>query len=152
MLLKKKSRDCRDLCTDAGSSSSAPHDVCLCQGRWWPWWRKWWWQRRGHGGGNSGGHGGQAGGHSGGVSSKGHNGGLKSDPAGKSVRNLGENGNHYGSIRNDSNGHGSTTSGVAHSKDTRGLSKATAISDTTPGDHNSKGLGNASVSSSKNDR
>ncbi|MHC5208879.1 hypothetical protein [Pseudomonas chlororaphis] len=110
----------------------------------------------GHGGGNSGGngggHGGQAGGHSGGGSSKGHSGGLKSDPAGKSVRNLGENGNHYGSIRNDSNGHGSTTSGVAHSKDTRGLSKATAISDTTPGDHNSKGLGKASVSSSKNDR
>ncbi|AYC34467.1 hypothetical protein D3880_19755 [Pseudomonas cavernae] len=61
-------------------------------------------------------------------------------------------GNHYGSLRNDDNGHGSLTSGVAHSKDTRGLSKATAVSATTPGEHNAKGLSNAASSSSKNDR
>jgi hypothetical protein len=44
------------------------------------------------------------------------------------------------------------TSDVAHDRDTRGLSKATAISRTTPGDNNTKGLRNAGDSSSKNDR
>jgi hypothetical protein len=102
----------------------------------------------GNGGGNGGGHGGGMGGgngnggagHSGGSASNGHGKGLASDHAGKSVRDHGESGNHYGSDRNSDRGHGTTTSGVAHSKDTRGLSKATAISATTPGDHNTKGL------------
>ncbi|MGE7959156.1 hypothetical protein ACQKQA_21695 [Pseudomonas sp. NPDC089530] len=110
----------------------------------------------GHGGGNSAGnggtHGGLASGHLGEANSKSHSTGLKSDPAGKAVRSHGTTGNHYGSIRNDSNGHGQATSGIAHSKDTRGLAKATAISGTTPGDHNAKGLSNAADSTTKNDR
>ncbi|AFK67551.1 hypothetical protein [Pseudomonas putida] len=97
-------------------------------------------------GGGGGGHGGGMGGHSG--SGK----GVGSDHAGKATRDHGVSGNHYGSSRNSDNGHGTTTSGVAHSKDTRGLAKSTAISGTTPGDHNSKGLSNAVGSSSKNDR
>ncbi|MGJ7548669.1 hypothetical protein [Pseudomonas alloputida] len=104
----------------------------------------------GHGGGNGGGHGG---GHAGGMG--GHNGnGMSagSDHEGKATRDHGVSGNHYGSSRNSDKGHGTTTSGVAHSKDTRGLAKSTAISRTTPGDHNTKGLSNATVSSSKNDR
>ncbi|ELN4693975.1 hypothetical protein RZ723_005647, partial [Escherichia coli] len=52
---------------------------------------------------------------------------------------------------NDSKGHGQTTSSVAHSKDIRGLSKATAISATTPGTHNTKGLDGAGDNSSKHD-
>ncbi|HIE1764555.1 TPA: hypothetical protein ACXJU8_004206 [Pseudomonas aeruginosa] len=51
-----------------------------------------------------------------------------------------------------SKGHGSATSGIASSRDSRGLSQASAISATTPGDHNSKGLSNAIGSSTKNDR
>lgn len=108
----------------------------------------------GHGGGNSGGNGGghgggTSGGHSGGMSgshsdadhdgrsdSNGHGKGLASDHTGKAVRDRGVSGNRYGSDR----GHGATTSGVAHSKDTRGLAKARAIATTTPGDHNTKGL------------
>ncbi|MDH4548612.1 hypothetical protein [Pseudomonas sp. BN607] len=100
----------------------------------------------GHGGGNGGGHGGGKGGHSGNGK------GLASDHAGKATRDHGVSGNRYGSSRNSDNGHGTTTSGIAHSKDTRGLSKSTAISGTTPGDHNAKGLSNAVGSSSKNDR
>jgi len=103
----------------------------------------------GHGGGNGGGHGGNGGGR-GGQGSKGD--GFGGDHAGKATRDHGVSGNHYGSDRNDDNGHGSATSGIAHSKDTRGLSKSTAISRTTPGDHNSKGLRNAVSSSSENDR
>jgi hypothetical protein len=61
-------------------------------------------------------------------------------------------GNHYGSERNSDKGHGTATSGIAHSKDTRGLAKSSAIAGTTPGTHNTKGLHNAGVSSSKNDR
>jgi hypothetical protein len=104
----------------------------------------------GHGGGNGGGHGGGNGGgngagHSGSghAGSNGHGEGLSSDHAGKAVRDHGVSGNHYGSDRNSDNGHGTTTSGIAHSKDTRGLDKARAISESTPGDHNSKGLSKA---------
>lgn len=104
----------------------------------------------GGGGGNGGGHGG---GHAGGMGGHSGNGkGFGSDHAGRATRDHGVSGNHYGSSRNSDNGHGTTTSGVAHSKDTRGLAKSTAISRTTPGDHNSKGLSNAVGSSSKNDR
>lgn len=122
----------------------------------------------GHGGGNGGGHGGGNGSGHGGGNSAGHSGGkgdgnsgvhgAKSngandggEHAGKATRDHGLSGNHYGSALNDDSGHGSTTSGVAHSKDTRGLSKATAISSTTPGTHNNKGLSNAVDSSTKND-
>jgi hypothetical protein len=101
----------------------------------------------GHGGGTGGGHSGS--GHSGGSSSNGRGNGLSSDHAGKAVRDHGTSGNRYGSDRNDDRGHGSTTSGIAHSKDTRGVTKATAISTSTPGDHNSKGLSNAGTSRSK---
>jgi hypothetical protein len=108
----------------------------------------------GGGGGNGGGHGGgTGGGHSGSdhgsANSNGRGDGLSSDHAGKAVRDHGESGNHYGSDLNGDSGHGSTTSGVAHSKDTRGVTKATAISDTTPGDHNSKGLSKAGASTAK---
>lgn len=111
----------------------------------------------GHGGGNGGGHGGgSGGGHSGGSAGSGIGKGLSSDHAGKAVRDRGDSGKHYGSTRNDDNGHGSVTSSVtssvAHDSDTRGLTKATAISRTTPGDHNTKGLRNAGASSIKNDR
>jgi hypothetical protein len=74
---------------------------------------------------------------------------LSSDHAGKSVRDHGISGNRYGSDRNGDKGHGTTTSGIAQSKDTRGLTKASAISATTPGDHNAKGLSNAGSSTSK---
>jgi len=98
----------------------------------------------GHGGGNGGGHSGS--GHSG---SNGRGQGLSSDHAGKAVRDHGISGNRYGSDRNSDNGHGTTTSGIAQSKDTRGLSKARAISESTPGDHNAKGLSKAGASTSK---
>lgn len=106
------------------------------------------------GGGGGGGHGGGTGsGHSGsdhgGSNSNGRGNGLSSDHAGKAVRDRGESGNHYGSDRNGDRGHGSTTSGIAHSKDTRGVTKATAISASTPGDHNSKGLSKAGTSAAK---
>ena len=108
----------------------------------------------GGGGGNGGGHGGgTGGGHSGSdhgsANSNGRGNGLSSDHAGKSVRDRGESGNHYGNDRNGERGHGTTTSGIAHSKDTRGVTKATAISDSTPGDHNAKGLSKAGTSVSK---
>ncbi|MDM3886845.1 hypothetical protein QSV36_14800 [Pseudomonas sp. BCRC 81390] len=112
----------------------------------------------GHGGGS--GHGGGAG-HGGGLgggqgagkgSHTGNGMGLSDDHAGKATRDHGLSGNHYGSSRNSDNGHGTTTSGVAHSKDTRGLAKSTAISATTPGDHNTKGLSGAARNASKNDR
>ncbi|MFS2202841.1 hypothetical protein ACCD00_30485, partial [Pseudomonas sp. Pseusp3] len=69
--------------------------------------------------------------------------------AGKSVRDHGLSGNHFGSERNDDNGRGTTTSGIAHSKDTRGVAKARAISASKPGDHNTKGLSKAGLSTSK---
>ena len=100
----------------------------------------------GHGGGNGGGNGAGVGGgragsdHAGNTSSSGHGKGLASAHTGKATRNHGTSGNHFGSERNDDNGHGVATSGVAHSKDTRGIDKARAISETTPGDHNTKGL------------
>ena len=108
----------------------------------------------GNGGGNGGGHGGgTGGGHSGSdhgsANSNGRGNGLNSDHAGKAVRDRGESGNHYGNDRNGERGHGATTSGIAHSKDTRGVSKATAISASTPGEHNSKGLSNAGTAVSK---
>ncbi|WP_150705506.1 hypothetical protein, partial [Pseudomonas fluorescens] len=101
----------------------------------------------GNGGGNSGGRSGSD--HAGNASSSGHGKGLASDHAGKATRNHGISGNRYGSERNDDNGHGTTTSGIAHSKDTRGISKARAISASTPGDHNTKGLSNAGPSGVK---
>jgi hypothetical protein len=108
----------------------------------------------GNGGGNGGGHGGgTGGGHSGSdhgsANSNGRGNGLSSDHAGKSVRDHGESGNHYGNDRNGERGHGTTTSGIAHSKDTRGVTKASAISTSTPGDHNAKGLSKAGTSVSK---
>ncbi|PMY89094.1 hypothetical protein FFH90_011620 [Pseudomonas sp. ATCC 43928] len=75
--------------------------------------------------------------------------GLSSDHAGKAVRDRGVNGNHFGSERNSDRGHGAVTSGIAHSRDTRGVAKASAISATTPGDHNTKGLSSARTSISK---
>ncbi len=84
----------------------------------------------GNGGGNGGGHGGGKGGKGGS-----HGGNLGGNLGGHS-----------------SKGHGSATSGIASSRDSRGLSQASAISATTPGDHNSKGLSNAIGSSTKNDR
>lgn len=65
----------------------------------------------------------------------------------------GKGGSHGGNLGgHSSKGHGSATSGIASSRDSRGLSQASAISATTPGDHNSKGLSNAIGSSTKNDR
>jgi hypothetical protein len=107
----------------------------------------------GHGGG--GGNGGGAGGghsdsdHAGGSASNGRGNGLSSDHAGKAVRDHGINGNHYGSDRNHDRGHGTTTSGIAHSKETHGVTKASAISASTPGDHNTKGLTRAGTSGTK---
>lgn len=106
----------------------------------------------GHGGGNGGGHGGGMGAGNGSHGGKSNGASFGGDHAGKATRDHGVSGNRYGSDRNDDNGHGTSTSGIAHSKDTRGLSKSTAISATTPGDHNAKGLSNAVRSSSKNDR
>lgn len=103
----------------------------------------------GHGGGHGGGGKGGLGGNHGSNSNGANDGGLH---AGKATRDHGVSGKHYGQDRNDSEGHGSVTSGVAHSKETRGLDKARAISDTTPGSHNTKGLDNAVHSSTKNDR
>jgi hypothetical protein len=74
---------------------------------------------------------------------------LSSDHAGKAVRDRGLSGNHYGNDRNGDSGHGSVTSGIANSRDTRGVTKASAISTSTPGDHNAKGLSNARTSTSK---
>ncbi|HGN0993921.1 TPA: hypothetical protein ACKROZ_005876, partial [Pseudomonas aeruginosa] len=60
----------------------------------------------------------------------------------------GNGGGHGGNLGgHSSKGHGSATSGIASSRDSRGLSQASAISATTPGDHNSKGLSNAIGSS-----
>jgi hypothetical protein len=74
---------------------------------------------------------------------------LSSDHAGRAVRDHGISGNHYGSDRNGDRGQGSVTSGIAQSKDTRGVAKASAISASKPGDHNTKGLSNARTSISK---
>ncbi|WP_248796382.1 hypothetical protein [Pseudomonas sp. MWU13-2105] len=115
------------------------------------------------GGGNGGGNGGSggAGGHSGegsGHAGTGHSASSKSnglaegqetDHDGKAVRDHGVSGAHIGRAHKTSRGHGIATSHVAHSKTTRGLSKATAISATTPGDHNDKGLSQAGISTAK---
>ncbi|SFY05142.1 hypothetical protein [Pseudomonas sp. NFACC36] len=117
----------------------------------------------GGGGGNGGGNGaGNGGGHAGGKGngksgdSSGHGFGLSSDHAGKATRTRdhGLSGNHTGTTRTDRAGktHASVTSSVAQDRDTRGLTKASAISATTPGTHNTKGLTNATSSSIKNDR
>ncbi|KPA92067.1 hypothetical protein PF66_01651 [Pseudomonas asplenii] len=108
----------------------------------------------GNGGGGHGGHGGEGGGHAGAGRSASAEGrgqalGHQSDHVGKAVRDHGVSGQHTGLARNGSKGHGVATSGVAHSKATQGLSKATAISATTPGDHNAKGLSKASVSKAR---
>jgi len=98
----------------------------------------------GHGGGTAGGHSGSD--HAGGISSNGRGEGLSSDHAGKAVRDHGESGNHFGSDRNGDRGHGPTTSGLAHSKDTHGVAKARAVATSTPGDHNTKGLSKVGTS------
>lgn len=67
----------------------------------------------GHGGGNGGGHGAGMGGHN----DTGNGAGLAGDQAGKATRDHGVSGNHYGSLRNDDNGRGTTRSGIAHSKE-----------------------------------
>lgn len=125
----------------------------------------------GGGGGNgNGGHGGESGGHAGAShSDSSHSRGLaeghETDHDGKAVRDHGAKGvrdhgvkgvrdhgvkgHHTGRGHKTSRGHGAATSGVAHSKATRGLSKATAISDTKVGDHNDKGLGQAASSTAK---
>ncbi|WPU15618.1 hypothetical protein ROJ01_07475 [Pseudomonas aeruginosa] len=71
-------------------------------------------------------------------------------PVGSAYAKGGNGGGNGGG--HSSKGHGSATSGIASSRDSRGLSQASAISATTPGDHNSKGLSNAIGSSTKNDR
>ncbi|CAD5200966.1 hypothetical protein [Pseudomonas sp. FEN] len=128
------------------------------------------------GNGGNGGHGGESGGHSAGAKSGGRAGGLaegqesdhdgkavrdhgvsgahlgtahKTDHDGKAVRDHGVSGTHLGRAHKTDRGHGVATSSVAHAKTTKGLSKATAISDTTPGDHNDKGLGQAATSTIK---
>ncbi|MCU1750209.1 hypothetical protein NTD87_12165 [Pseudomonas sp. 6D_7.1_Bac1] len=108
------------------------------------------------GGGNSAGHGssssGEGVGHSADADSNGRSEGQEVDHDGRAVRDHGISGHHTGRTRNDSKGHGVATSGIAHSKTTHGLTKATAISTTTPGDHNSKGLSKATTSSTKQDQ
>lgn len=109
----------------------------------------------GHGGAGGGaGHSGESGGHTGaghsaGSTSKGLAEGHETDHDGKAVRDHGLSGNHIGRDHKTDRGHGVATSDVAHSKATRGLSKATAISATTPGDHNNKGLSKASTPTSR---
>lgn len=66
-------------------------------------------------------------------------------PVGSAYAKGGNGGGNLGG--HSSKGHGSATSGIASSRDSRGLSQASAISATTPGDHNSKGLSNAIGSS-----
>ncbi|HIE1896959.1 TPA: hypothetical protein ACXJVL_005528 [Pseudomonas aeruginosa] len=74
-------------------------------------------------------------------------------PVGSAYAKGGNGGGNGGNLGgHSSKGHGSATSGIASSRDSRGLSQASAISATTPGDHNSKGLSNAIGSSTKNDR
>ncbi|TLP75104.1 hypothetical protein FEA48_12945 [Pseudomonas nitroreducens] len=96
----------------------------------------------GHGGGNGGGNGG---GHGGGKGDAGGNHGSNSngandggEHAGKATRDHGLSGNHYGSEKNDSKGHGQATSAVAHSRDTQGKTKAAAISATKPAHKNTQ--------------
>ncbi|MFJ2365397.1 hypothetical protein ACIPIN_17140 [Pseudomonas sp. NPDC087697] len=78
--------------------------------------------------------------------------GQESDHAGRAVRDHGIKGHHTGLARNAHKGHGVATSGIAHSKTTHGLTKATAISATKPGDHDSKGLSKAATSTTKVDQ
>lgn len=125
----------------------------------------------GNGGGNGGGHGeggasgngsghGQAGegasgngsSHAGTTASKGISRDRDNDEkAEKAVRDHGISGKHYGRTHTTTVHHRSATSSIAKSKDTRGLTKATAISNTTPGDHNVKGLEKAEAATEKND-
>ncbi|WP_248747120.1 hypothetical protein [Pseudomonas sp. MWU12-2037] len=106
------------------------------------------------GNGGAGGHSGEGSGHAGtGHSASSKSNGLaegqETDHDGKAVRDHGVNGNHIGRAHKTDRGHGVATSSVAHSKTTRGLSKATAISATTPGDHNAKGLSQAGSSTAR---
>lgn len=114
----------------------------------------------GHGGGAGGGgshggsagsagHGGDSAGHSASNASNGRAEGQEADHEGRAVRDHGVSGQHTGRAHKTDSGHGIATSGVANSKATKGLSKATAISATTPGDHNTKGLSKASLSTDK---
>ncbi|SEF02228.1 hypothetical protein SAMN04490198_4419 [Pseudomonas palleroniana] len=102
----------------------------------------------GGGGGNGGGAGHAGTGHAAGSEGKGLAEGHEADHQGRAVRDHGVSGNHVGRALKNDRGHGLATSGVAHSKTTQGLSKATAISATTPGDHNLKGLSQAGTSTS----
>ncbi|MCG6574804.1 hypothetical protein EGM97_08795 [Pseudomonas sp. AF32] len=79
---------------------------------------------------------------------------MSSDHSGTRTRDHGLSGKHTGTTRTDrtSETHASVTSSIAKDRDTRGLTKASAISATTPGTHNTKGLTNATSSSIKNDR
>ncbi|UZD98959.1 hypothetical protein [Pseudomonas mediterranea] len=111
----------------------------------------------GHGGGNGGGSGGGNGGGKGSgksSDSSGHGKGLSSDHTGTATRTRdhGVSGKHTGITRTDRASHASVTSSIANDRDTRGLTKASAISGSTPGTHNTKGLTNAIGSSIKNDR
>jgi hypothetical protein len=87
-----------------------------------------------------------------GLSGK-HTGITRIDKDDKAVRDRGVSGKHIGITRTDTDKdrRGSITSDVAHSKETRGLTKATSISETTPGEHNEKGLTNAALSTTKQD-
>ncbi len=113
----------------------------------------------GHGGGNGGGNGG---GHGGGIG-----GGQDHDKSGDSSglgKGLVSDHTEYPHPRSwpERQAHwyhshrphqqGSLTSSIANDRDTRGLTKASAISTATPGTHNTKGLTNATTSSIKNDR
>ncbi|ROM70487.1 hypothetical protein BK653_00935 [Pseudomonas brassicacearum] len=113
------------------------------------------------GGGNGGGHGGGGGngGGNGGGKGSGKSGessglgkGLDSDHVGTATRDHGVSGKHSGTTRTDRTSKASLTSGIAKDRDTRGLTKASAISTATPGTHNTKGLTNGTSSSIKNDR
>jgi hypothetical protein len=115
----------------------------------------------GHGGGNGGGNGGGHGagigggqGHDKSGDARGLGKGLASDHTGTRTRTRdhGVSGKHTGATRTDRTSKASLTSTIAKDRDTRGLTKASAISTATPGTHNTKGLTNATSSSIKNDR
>lgn len=89
--------------------------------------------------------------------SSGQGAGLSSDHTGtaKRTRDHGVSGKHTGTTRATAGtrkSQGSPTSSTANNRDTRGLTKSSAVSNTTPGTHNTKGQNKATSSSIKNDR
>lgn len=72
--------------------------------------------------------------------------GLSSDPTGTATRkrDQGVSGKHSGTTRTApaSKGHGSPTSGTAKGRDTRGVTKSSAVSASKPGTHKTKGQTN----------